>query len=84
MRPFTLPEIDLDPAPIQVIANSAAIKQARAQLAALNAALDGLAQANAGMCTHPRRRDHYDPGCAGGGYDYTSCLDCGGRCAKER
>lgn len=84
MKPFALPEIDLDPDPSKVRSNFQAIHIAREKLKAFTNALEGLAAANAGMCTHPdeRKRDHYDPGYAGGGYDYTSCLDCGARVPK--
>lgn len=74
-----LPDIQLSPKPDKVRDNrdklDEFIKMAQAELNALQ----GLHKANQSVCEHPAaaKRDHYDPGYAGGCYCGWSCKDCG-------
>jgi hypothetical protein len=74
----TLPVLDLQPDVEVVKKNRQIIKEARAALKSALKALEGLENANTGMCPHPRTEKRYDPGWGGGGYSHTECLDCGG------
>ena len=42
-------------------------------------ACEGLLDANAALCEHPSKQEHYDPGYAGGGYSHSTCNICGKR-----
>lgn len=67
---------DLDFGPSNVAKNRDAIDQAIAAYKGAIKTLEGLHVANQGQCKHPKATNHYDPGYAGGGYDYTTCDVC--------
>jgi len=62
-----------------VEANLKTIAAARARVKAATTFLDGMILAVQAVCPHEKKRDVYDPGYAGGGYDYTYCVTCGKR-----
>lgn len=70
-----LPMIVLSPDRVQE--NRDVIAAARAAYRGALAALEGLAKANAAMCSHPHKTADYDPGYAGGGMCGYNCPDCG-------
>ena len=73
-------DINLSSKRDDIIENRKRIEAERARARAELKSLDGLDAANQAMCDHPDCTNHYDPGYAGGSYDYTTCDICGGRC----
>lgn len=78
---MNLPNIKLSPKPEAVRDNRVKIDEHIKMVEAELNALRGLHKANQSVCAHPAsaKRDHYDPGYAGGGYCGWSCNDCGQR-----
>lgn len=77
-----MPDIELSPDLDKIRENRKRIDSHRELLRASLKALEGFSSANQAMCSHPEKVDHYDPGYAGGGYDYTECKLCGGQVTK--
>ena len=76
---MNLPTLNYTVSEEAVAANKKLIDAARARVKAELDALAGLEKANQGLCMHPRKRDVYDPGYAGGGHDGYLCPVCGKR-----
>lgn len=79
MSEIKLPSLDYTVSPAAVKANKELLAAAWARNQAEQKALQGLEIANQALCAHPNKRDVYDPGYAGGGWDGYRCPDCGKR-----
>jgi hypothetical protein len=71
--------VDIDLTPENVVMNRIKIDAEIKKLQAQCRALEGLHAANQAVCEHRNKRDIYDPGYAGGGWDGQRCDDCGKR-----
>lgn len=74
-----LPQLDYERSAEAVARNADKLKAALAAVDGAREALKGLTQANQALCEHPKKRDVYDPGYAGGGHDGYLCPACGKR-----
>lgn len=72
-----IPVLDLRADPDTIRANRALIVEAMNATLAAQQALRGLQAANQALCTHPNRREVYDPGYAGAGFSHYACEQCG-------